>query len=139
MIVLGICPTCGESRVRSTRELSPGDRLDPADFEPIGDTPPPEFDAPMVCFTCTAPLVFRRDPASPPPVPIRSEATPAPALTTANGHADHAVATTELFAAGQGEDVVQMRELSPTRYLIQTTRRLILVDLTAVLPGGSDA
>jgi hypothetical protein len=127
MIILGLCPRCGEARVRSTIELEPGNQLDPNDFEGIGDHPAPEPDQPMACADCGTTLVFRRDPTSAPPPP----------LTHTNGHHPADAAVTTLFAAELGEEVVTMRALTDTRYLIQTTRRLLVVDLVAFLPPGS--
>lgn len=128
MIIAAFCPACAEPRARS-RDLPPTQRPVAADFEPIGDQTPPVDGEPANCSKCGTALVFRRMPP---------EGT--------NGHANQRLARRQdehstpadhtavevLFAASDGEEVRQMRDLGRDRILIVTSRRILIVNLNAI-------
>lgn len=125
MKVVAVCPTCGESRYESTREFNRGDKLDPEAFAPVGDSPLPDRSKPAVCYACNTGLVFRFVPPTAPPSPATS---PRSVEMLPSGGT-----ITTLFSAESNEEVREIKQLSDIKYLVVTSRRIILVDAEPVL------
>jgi hypothetical protein len=124
--VVAICPKCGEVRLRSSRPYAPGETLNPDDFLPEDGQAAPVAGTPTTCSFCDTVLAFRRDPTS-----ITTETRTLPSHAD-NGHG-RSPAPVTLFAAAEGEDIIATREPSPGILIIQTTRRVVLLDLNAAL------
>lgn len=139
MFAIAACPKCAEVRLRSKRESKAGDKAKPEDFDPIGDQPAPTEDAPPKCFVCGEGLAFSLDvsnrygPKSAGdlvrgPVAGR-DAAPVVPVGGSNG-------MQVLFAASRDEDIKEMRELPGDRYLVVTTRRILIVDIGEAIQEG---
>jgi len=129
-IILGLCPTCQELRYRSKREFEPGERGNPQDFEPVGDTPAPSSDVPM-CHMCSSLLVFRPQrqlerSKNTPTTKLRSIAPEVVVLDTLPTVVPSRTATT-LFEVEPDEKMVDVKPSSPDTLLVITDRRIVSV------------
>ena len=121
MIIAAFCPTCSEERARS-RDLEPGRRAQAADFTPVQGQIAPVDGEPATCSACKATLVFRR---------VGQE--------QANGHASSAPVRVvapgvkTLFSLEPGEEIRQVRELSPDVQVVFTNRRIVRLNLMEML------
>lgn len=121
MIVAAFCPACSEERARS-RDLEPGSRPLAKDFTPVQGQAAPVDGEPATCSACHATLVFRRIGPS-----------------EANGHQTSAPPRRDtpgvrtLFALEAGEEIKQVRELSPDVQIIFTNRRIVRLNLMEML------
>lgn len=121
MIVAAYCPACDEPRAQ-TADLPPGSRPRAADFVPIAGQEQPVDGTPAVCTHCKAGLVFRRM-----PVPgTNGHVSEAPPRQPVKG-------ISTLFELGHGEEIRDSRQLSTDVFIIFTNRRIVKIDLTALV------
>lgn len=120
------CPKEGELRYRSIRPFRPEEKLEnPRDFEPLGDSPAPTMDTLQACFSCGDKLMFRR---------IAETRPNAPSAVAASGGAMQT-----LFSLDQGEEVKAVREVPTDRFVIITSKRVVMFDLNALVVEASHA
>ena len=122
MIVVAVCPRCAVYRYRSRRDYKRGEPLNPGDFDAI----PPQHAAvkgeKAVCVECGSDLTYRFDPPA-------TDAPRHPGAQPADG------TVTTLFEAAANEEVSSMREIAVDRLLVVTNRRIVIVNLEALLVG----
>ena len=131
--VVAVCVGCHTVRFRSRGSLKPKTAIKGEDFEPV----PPQAAAvdgtAPTCSDCGSRLQFTFDQdgkfskslelAPPPRHPGAGEGSvPEPRVV-------EAVSVTALFAAQEGEEVRDMRELGFDRWLVVTSRRILVVDI----------
>lgn len=124
MHTIAVCPLCGETRYRSTRPLKAGEPLHPELFEPVGDSLPIAVGQPAKCV-CGQNLVFRREPDP--------RAAGGSALTPGVSSG-----VTTLFAVERDEAIQSMKEVTPDVYVIVTTKRIVKVDIAALVMEAVD-
>lgn len=130
MIVHAVCPQCSETRYESTREFQRGEKLDPAAFRPLGDSPLPDHGKPARCYVCQTDLLFR---FVPPQAVSSPSSSPTPGATSPGGTIQ------VLFAAEPNEQVTTMKPLTEVKYLVVTNRRILIVDVEPYLTEAANA
>jgi len=136
VFAVAVCTKCAEVRLRSKKESKAGETAKPEDFDSIGDQPKPTEDVPPACYICGEGLKFSLDAQNRygpktqanlvrGPVAGRDSAPVAP-ISGQNG-------LQVLFAVQRDEDIKEMRELPGDRFLVITTRRILVVDIAGAL------
>lgn len=117
--IIATCPICQTVRYRTKTDFVKGgpkptatDYLCENGQSEGSDTEQPK------CSSCLVPLQFTADDA------VKS------ALTRPRQPSSENVQT--LFAAQQGEEVREMKQLSPLKYLVVTSKRIVIVDVEAM-------
>lgn len=131
MFVAAICSKCSEIRARSTFTFQRGEPikspLKAEDFAPVGDQPVPTDGQPMTCYSCNGALTLR---------PMAEHTINSNPAVEATPVAVSPKGLSVLFAAEPGEEVSQMRDLSPDRILIITNKRIVHVDINRLIEEG---
>ena len=126
-----MCKTCNEFRGKSTREFDRTEKPMPTDFEAIPPQPPIDSDAAPKCVTCSSILIWQFA------APQSAHTATGGANGASRGHDSSSVSTagavTTLFAADEGEDILEAKHLRADCYVFITTRRVVAVDIAAML------
>jgi len=139
VFAVAVCTKCAEVRLRSKKESKAGETAKPEDFDSIGEQPAPTEDVPPACYVCGEGLKFSLDAQNrygpkPQASLVRGSVAgqdPAPIspVGSLNG-------MQVLFAAHRDEDIKEMREIPGDRFLVITTRRILIVDVGEAIQGG---
>lgn len=126
VILVGVCPTCNEIRVKSKKAINKPEDCKPENFTGVNGAPDPSGDVPL-CHECSAILKFAREESLQPRAP--APATMEKIREKVTGTSAPGPAQETLFEAREGEVISNIYPDGNAAFVVITDRRIVRVRL----------
>lgn len=124
VFLVGVCPTCTVTRIRSKKPITKPEDCKPENFTGVDGAPDPIGEVPL-CHECSAVLVFAKEASTKAkPRPPKSEEQK---IAEAQTPSIAAVVVETIFQLDADETIFNMEKIGFNEYLVITSKKIVRV------------